>query len=1117
MMTLRSHLYSAGKALLMLSTSVPAMMLAQPAAAQEITSSVRGQVIGPAGAPVANAEITVRDTRTGRTRTVTTNAQGRFDVPGLEVGGPYEVLVESARFGDQRLEGISLSLGSAANLNIELTESQALEEIVVTGRGGGLIETALGPSASFGLDTLENLPSIQRDIRDTIRIDPRISIDDTNSDSIRCLGGNNRFNSFTIDGVRNNDAFGLNASGFPSRNTLPIPFDSIRQTTVEFSPFDVEFGQFTGCNINVVTKSGSNEFHGSTFFVFNSDELTGDTIEGEQVLDADFRDWNWGAELSGPIIKDKLFLYFAYEETSDSDNQDSGPIGGGFANGQFLTVESANEIQEILRNKFNRDPMGFARNLPQESRRFLIRGDWFITDDHRAAFTFSSIDEENTEPDDFGFNGLGFQDNFEIEGSDVESWSLRVFSDWTDNLSTEFRISRIDTRDKQNPVGGGEAQSDNPKTRIIVQDGEGDDIAVSGPGFFRSANELDTQVDQIKAKAEYRTGRHTFTAGYELDQLDVFNLFIQNATGTLEFPTVEALNAGEASFGFIFGCFSGDPTDCAAEFSRSIHSVFLQDEIQATPELLLTFGLRYDFFESSDQPPLNEQFLARYGFANTKAFDDLDIFMPRFGFQYDAPWEFYGRTTFRGGAGVFAGSDPTVWFSNAFSNFGSAIGVGFSFLPPCTAEDLNVLDSSGSFTGFPDCITQQAAQSALQNDGPVDAVDPDFELPSIVRGSFGLTHYTDFNGAAGGFFDEWEINLDVIHTRRRDAPDFVDITLTPIGRAPDGRPIFNRVDPLLPGCDAIFLGPRQGFSGNVEEGGPCDLGGDDTQDILLTNVDGDDNGGSLTLSTQFYKQFQYDLWGRPGTLDFNLGYAFTDATEVNPTTSSTSGSNTEEVALSVVNQAPKGPSQFTNRHNLTMSAIFRNDWWNDNTTTFGFFFQAREGRPFSFTFGDDTTQDLFGDTDDEARQLLYVPTGPNDPLVDFSQLSQQEVDAFFAFINDVGLDKFAGEIAPRNAFRDPWFTDLDLRIEQEFPGPLGNGDKFEVTIDFDNLLNLIDSGANLFEQFDRGDVGEGVPLVSAELSDDGSQFVFTSAEPASIDRFVDASLWRIQVGVRYQF
>ncbi len=113
-------------------------------------------------------------------------------------------------------------------------------------------------------------------MRDIIRIDPRVSLDrESDVDRISCLGGNDRTNTFTVDGIVQADSFGLNGTPFASRNALPLPFDVIRETSVEFAPFDVEYSDFTGCLVNVVTKSGANDFHGTAFFTYRDSGLRG--------------------------------------------------------------------------------------------------------------------------------------------------------------------------------------------------------------------------------------------------------------------------------------------------------------------------------------------------------------------------------------------------------------------------------------------------------------------------------------------------------------------------------------------------------------------------------------------------------------------------------------------------------------------------------------------------------------------------------------------------------------------------------------------------------------------------------------------------------------------------
>ena len=1105
--------------------------------AQQITSQIRGVVTDANGVPVAGARIVITDTRTGANRSATTDNGGEFSARNLQVGGPYTVTVTAGGYRSEAIQGVFASVGASAVLNFDLEPAGGADggdEIVVVASRTNTSQLAIGPNSSFGLEELEALPSISRDIRDIIRIDPRLTIDGNNDDNISCLGFNNRFNLLTIDGIQANDPFGLNASGFPSRNSLPLAFDAIRETSVEFAPFDVQYDNFQGCAINVVTKGGTNEFSGSAFGVFNSSGLTGSTLEGDNVAGDQFRDWNWGATIGGPIIKDKLFFFAAYEEVRDGgDIVNFGPEDGNFAQPLIgLTTAEIDQIGSIIRNSFGFEPGGISTVLPEDSRRIFGRVDWQINDNHRLEASYLRAREGNIEPDDVGFDSdFIFSNTFELEGSEIEQYSARLFSQWSENLSTEVRVSRIDNQDLQGPVGAFEAQDPNPAPRIIVLDDDGQRVQ-AGPGQFRSANDLVTQIDQIRAKADYAVGDHTFTAGYDLNQLDVFNLFVINGTGTFEFDSIADLEAGLASNIEAGGSFSGDINDAAASFSRSLHSIYLQDEWRPTDALTLTLGLRYDFYTSGDRPTESQAFIDRYGFSNDQGFNGFDILLPRFAFNYDA-----GNTTFRGGAGIFAGSDPTVWFSNAFSNSGSNQGSGESGSAPCTDADLQVLQN-GQFTGVPDCIIQQQQSQTAAGQGRISAIDPDFQLPSVVRASLGLTHNTDFGNRFGGFFNDWRVDLDLIVSRRRNAPNFVDLTLTPVATAPDGRFIFSAIDPLLDGCDAVFNGNRQlpGFDGPADqlaEGGACDAGFDD-QDILLTNVrDGRGNGGSTVFSAQFNKGWDYVTpgIGKDGSFDLTLGYAFASAKDVNPTTSSTDTSNFEEVALANINDPVLAPSPFFNDHNVTASFRIRQDFFQDLATSFNFFLSARSGRRFSFAFDNNTPTTVFGDSDNEERNLFYVPTGPNDPLVQFG--NNIDVDAFFNFLEQTGLDEFAGQISPRNAFRNPWFIDLDFRFQQELPGFFGN-DRLLFYVDVENLPNLISDEANIFRTHNSGDVGEAVPVLDAALTPDGSQFIFSNFNPGGsntvfnigndqffqgplFQRSVNESVWAIQFGIRYEF
>ena len=1139
-----------------------AAVLPAPVMAQQITSTVQGTVQDDSGMPLAGATVVVTDTRTGASRTTVTGADGRFSAPNLVVGGPYTISANATGFEGQSVTEVYTSLQGATDLTFAL--SSGAGEIVVTGSRVQVTQLAVGPGTAFSLEVLETAPSFNRDIRDVIRLDPRVSLDredaatgGSGADRISCLGGNDRGNAFTVDGISQGDIFGLNDTGFSARSSTPIPYDAVRETQVQFAPFDVDYGQFTGCAINVVTKSGTNDYQFGGFFEYSDNGLRANNVVSDGIsrqvapIEPEKR---WGAYLGGPVIKDRLFLFGAYEHQESGQSQDFGPDGAGFPNPQIgITETQFNEIRQVLNDVYGIDTGDIVTSRPFSNDRYFVRGDLQITDDHRFEATYQRLEESTVLPDDL-FSGNSPQavgrNTFRISGTESDYYSGRLFSQWSDNFSTELRYSRSKVQDLQDPIGGGEAQSDNPIPRIIVgiDNPTGiDGTVLAGPGNSRSGNDLKTKVDQFRAAGILEAGAHRIKIGAEINKVSLFNLFVQNATGTLVFRNINDLRAGLLSPGTgnnqtstipsnvisgategAFGNFSatGDVTDAAADFNRVAYSVFAQDEWEISDRLDAVLGVRVDWFDGG-APTINPTFVDRYGFGNNIGFSALDpIVMPRLALTYDMDdFAVFSRAQVRGGVGIFSGGDPLVWFANAFQNDGRGFAQGTTQDAPCPAGQIDVV-VNGQFTGLPTCFQAAGSARAAAGLGDAQSIDPDIKMPSVLRANIGFSADVDF--AETGFFSGWNMVLDYIYSKTRDPFTVTDLSQVPDPRIGlngftiDGRPIYRAIDPSVAGCDAtlVDITPTPVYTGVTAA---CfNTGRDD--ELMLTNAG---SYRSHIASFILSKRFEGGVFTEGGSVDFNLGYAYTDSQDRRNMLSSTAGSNYDQTAAFDRQNPEASRGFYGSRHNITSRLAFKEEFFDDLATRLSMSFVARSGRPYSLTF---TGSGVFNDSvSGSDNALVYLPTGVNDPNVSPTS-NQAAVQALADFANGLGCaKKYIGSSVPRNHCENDWYFDMDLSFSQEVPGPgrlFGREDKIRLYATVDNFLNMLDSSWNV--QTRRNFAGlQDVASISGV--DAQGRYIITSAAAITPDATgrssfdddnfvnVSSSAWRIKVGVSYDF
>ncbi|MBB3988924.1 TonB-dependent receptor domain-containing protein [Croceicoccus naphthovorans] len=635
-------------------------------------------------------------------------------------------------------------------------------------------------------------------------------------------------------------------------------------------------------------------------------------------------------------------------------------------------------------------------------------------------------------------------------------------------------------------------------------------------------------------------GRHQLKFGAELNRASLNNLYVFNATGTLVFSNVDDLRNGIISAGtdpngntstlpgnvisgVTAGAFAsytptGDVTTAAAAFKRDIWSIFLQDEFAASDVLTLTGGVRVDWYDTNKHPGLNPNFVERYGFPNTTSFSNLDpVVMPRLAATYDLnDFSVFSRAQLRAGVGVFSGGDPLVWFGNAYQNNGAAYGQTTSVDPACAGEDLSVLDG-GQFTGIPQCVLDSAAAQGADGLGDTQSIDPDLKMPTVIRANLGFAADIDF--APSGLFSGWHLNADYIYSRYRNPLSVVDLSQTVResrglnGYTIDGRPIYAAIDPTAPGCDAVLVD-----AASVEWSGVTSACFSTRRDdeIMLTNAGA---YSSQIASFILSRHSEGGLFTSGGSVDFSLGYAYTDSHDRRNMYNSTATSNYDYVAAFDRQNPDVSRGFYGSRHNISVSTSFKEVFFDDLATRLNVSFVASSGRPYSLTF---TGGGVFNDSSSgNDNALLYIPSGIDDPNI--APTSDAEaVAALYDFTQGLGCaKKYAGSTIARNTCENDWYFDVDLSFSQELPGPgrfFGRDDKFKLYAMFDNFLNFVDKDWNISR---RRQFAGFQDMANLGGIDSEGRYIITGFNATGFEGDNEikttASVWRLKVGISYDF
>ena len=1048
--------------------------------AQDTASAMRGRILDESGNPVDGVSVVILDTRTGVERQYRSNSTGTFLASALPVGGPYRVTIN----GVQTIIVPSISLGETYNLTVDLG-TEIMEEIVTVGQVSSIAGTTAGPSVTFSLQELDSAVAFNRDIKDVYAIDPRLNIDGF---QVNCAGKHPRFNSITLDGVSHNDRFGLSSNGYSTATGMPFPYDSIQQVTVELAPYDSKYGGFSACTVNAVTKSGNNQWQASAFYEYTTQDLINDELDGADLSSSeDYTRETIGVSAGGAIIKDRLFIFAAYEETDEPRFLAAGYDGSGSGEERsWLSQADYNTIVDASNNLYMYDPGGQPGNGAQVTENYLVRLDWNISDSHNAAVIYNYYEGSQTRSSDSDPDEFEFRNHFYTKGSISETTTLIVNSQWTDAFSTEFFYTDSQMDDSQ--------ITDGPPDMGDHQIELGNNTIYLGADDSRQANFLFTESQYLKLHGQYLLGNHVISGGIESEELRVFNIFVQHSQGgewdyddnsSTNLAPCDALDAqgrhDDPTCGttgidkFVLGrptqVYYGSggltnvATDAAGDYTNTFNAVFIQDEIYfANQDLTLTAGLRYEWVSSDDHPNFNEALSTALGIRNDSGIDGINVLMPRIGVS----WGIRDDLTLRGGIGLFSGGNPTVWLSNGWTNDGvTMVQTDIEYNEgmrgnPSIFDGGRPLEPGRIGGAIPTEMYDLVAATGPDTGATrrTNLIDPDYEQPSEWKLSVGGTWDMPWGG--------WTAELDYMYSVLKDGAIYVDPGQEIQGTTLAGAPIYGLI---TPGVD---------------------------QNLMLTNTNRD--GTTHVISAVFTKDFENGL-------DLLLGYAYTNAEDVSPMTSFTAGTSFSNLATNFVNDPRPASSNYNVENRVTLRLAYARDFWGDNTTRFTLMGFYSDGQPSTYTLD---SEDLL--TDGRNRQsLLYVPDGPNDPNVvydpNFDAALQTE---FFAWINKNNLKPgFVG----RNSVSTHSSTRLDLRIDQEFP--LGvDGLKARAYLKIYNFTNMLNSdwGRVYDAEFFSRDVVDvsGLTPAGAYIYED-----FSARSPTDLQTF--SSLWELRLGLDIRF
>lgn len=1061
------------------------------------TASISGTVTADNNEALPAANIVAVHLPSGTQYGISTRADGRYNIPGMRVGGPYKVTISFVGFVSQTLENVYLELGQNMKIDAKLsTETVKLDDISVYGERDAIIRSdRTGMETSIKKESIDNLPTISRRLEDITRLTPQAGRNSS-------FGGiDNRLNNITIDGSYFNNSFGLGGQPGDRTGVAPISLDAIEQIQVNISPFDVRQGNFVGAGVNSITRSGTNEYSGSVYYQYRNNDYVGDRAKQAEFKSGTFKYNQFGLRLGGPIIQNKLFFFVNFEDDNLTQPGTTylANTGSQAATGNVTRVlaRQLDSLSNFLQSNFGYSTgpyQGYDHETP--STRLLLKLDYNLDNANKISLRYTQLDSytdvllSNSSSLGFGTRrsnntGLNFQNSnyriLENIKSVVGEWNSIFSNNMTNNLIVGY-TTNDESRDSRGSFF--------PMVDIL----EASTVYTTfGYEPFTPNNELRYKTFQFQNNLSWYLGDHNFTFGVSVERYESENVFFPgsqsayvynslndfyaDANGYLTNPARDTSNINLRRFQVRWSNIPGQEKP-VQPLKVWYTSLYAQDQWNVSSNLNVIGGIRFDLpsFENTgyrNQEVEGLTFMNEDGtpakYATDKMPDANILFSPRVGVNWDVNGD--RKTQVRGGTGIFTGKPAYVWISNQIGNNG--ILTGFERLDNTFKRPFNP---------NPDFYKPASVTGAPASNYELALTDPDFKFPQVWRTNVGVDQVLPY-----GFIGTAEF----LYSKDVNGIYYINANLAAPNTAFSG--VDNR--------------PRWTTSNKINA--KIDNA------VVLKNQD---EGYYYSITAALEKPFR-NGWYLKTAYNYGVAKNTVDAGSI------AFGSWNNNQHAGNPNNPGAGYSANSPGHRFFAVGSFSFDYFDVGTTTVSLFVDAATQGVASYVFSGDLNGD--GGT---SNDLIYIPANMDEmnfetysttvsgQTVTFT--SDYQKQAWERFISqDDYLKENRGKYAERNAVVMPMVLRADLSFVQEFyTNFMDKKNTIQVRLDVVNFLNLINSDWGVGDQFvttspliPRGADAQG--RAQYRLRNIGSELISKTFTPSATVNDV----YRIQLGFRYIF